>query len=112
MKTELPPIYHWIGKSGKSYPYIVFEFGTRVWDQPGNFIICEQATPLQVMPRKIGKTDDLEGELMRLEMIMHEDLESSPAYVHVRINLNEADSLAEEKDLKELYLPDSIRELF
>lgn len=104
MKTELPPIYHWIGKSGKSYPYLVFEFGGQMWDQPGNYIICDQVTPIQVMPREIGQTDDLADELMRREMNMRECGTSVPAYVHVRINLNEADSLAEENDLKELYL--------
>jgi cation transport regulator ChaC len=104
MKTELPPLYHWIGKSGKTYPYMVFEFGALLWNQPGNYILCDQVTPLQVMPREIGQTDDLADELMRREMNMRECETSVPAYVHVRINLNEADSLAEENDLKELYL--------
>lgn len=110
LNPEQPPLYHWIAKSGKSYPYRVFEYGMLVPNDPGNFIVCDQATPLQVIPMHIGQGNNVAYEMLKYEASgWFTGRKHAHAYVHVRVNEFEADRLAEEKDLKELYQPRSSR---
>lgn len=108
MKTEptVPPCYHWIGKSGEVYPYVVFKFGEQIWRLPGNFIVCDQISPIQLAPIEIDETDDLEFCLIELEQYYKEHGRPAPDYVHVRINIDDEARAAEAQDLKDLYMPD------
>ena len=105
--TAVPPIYHWIGKSGQTYPYLVFPYGTAIWDLPGVYVICDELSPQQIVPVEIGEAESLSNDLMYYDMAQYDDMGSrcrpTPAYVHVRIELDAAARKAEVEDLKALY---------
>lgn len=104
--TAVPLIYHWIGKSGKTYPYLVFPYNTEIWDLPGVYVICDEISPQQIVPVDIGETKSLGNELMYYEMAQYDEesrYRPTPAYVHVRIELDAATRKAEVEDLKTLY---------
>lgn len=101
--SAAPPIYHWIGKSGKTYPYLVFPYGTAIWELPGVFVICDELNPLQIVPVQIGETENLEQDLAYFDMARYDECRPRHAYVHVRIELDAAARKAEAEDLEALY---------
>lgn len=105
--TAVPPIYHWIGKSGQTYPYLVFPYETTIWDLPGVYVICDELSPQQIVPVEIGEAESLEQDLTYYDVAQYDDMNTRdcppPAYVHVRIVLDAAARKAEVEDLKALY---------
>ena len=49
----------WPGKSGKTYAYLVYEFGTTFKQSPGNYIFAKETEPNTLTPFYIGQTGDL-----------------------------------------------------
>jgi hypothetical protein len=49
----------WPGKSGKTYTYRVYEFGTMFKQTPGNYIFAGETKPDTLSPIYIGQTGDL-----------------------------------------------------
>ncbi len=95
----------WPGKSGKTYAYLVYEFGTTFKQSPGNYIFAKETEPNALTPIYIGQTGDLSERFdnhHKMPCIRRE----GATYICVHASSeNEETRQAEESDLIEQWNP-------
>ena len=96
------PTCHWIGNSGTSYKFYIWELPTNFnANQNGNYVYSKQNSEGKWVPVYIGQ-----GDLKERSEKHHKAscIRSKGAtHIHVHLNPKEADRLAEEKDLLARY---------
>ena len=94
------PLYiDWDGKSGREYRYWIYEIGTTINKNPGNYIFTKEVKPDEWSPVYIGQTADLSE---RFESHHKMPCIKQRGGTHIRIHVSSQDEdtrLTEEKDL-------------
>ena len=57
------------GQSGKTYHYWIYTIGTKMYEEPGNYIFVKQTEPNKWTPLYIGQTGNLNERLSDHEML-------------------------------------------
>lgn len=99
------PTILWHGKSGKEYKYWIYPMGTTFNDKKGaNYIFAKEITKGNHKPIYIGETGDLS-----VRFDFHHKMpcikENRATHIHVHLNTNESNRLAEESDLVQKWNP-------
>jgi hypothetical protein len=93
------PFFHWLGQSGKAYPYEIHPLGTAFRALPGNFIYASQSEDGGWIPIYIAQTRDMH---QRLEGHVSADDAIASGATHIHVNFsapNQAARCTEEHDL-------------
>jgi len=97
--------HQWVGKSGETYKYHVYELRfSFAANQPGNYIFAKLNALGQWVPQYIGQTKDLKDRLNDHEKEACAK-SNGATHIHAHLNRTEAARLAEEKDLIEKHNP-------
>jgi hypothetical protein len=87
----------WPGKSGAQYQYWIYPLGSTFNSSPGNYIYSK-LTGAGWIPLYMGQTNDLGVRLANHEKDS-EARRNGATHIHAHTSGNEAQRLAEEKDL-------------
>ncbi len=93
------PFFHWLGQSGKGYPYEIHPIDTPFRALPGNFIYARQSEDGSWIPIYIAQTRDMH---QRLEGHVSRDDAIANGATHIHVNLSAGSQAArctEEHDL-------------
>ena len=88
----------WTGASGRKYVYDVYRPHQRVTQQPGNFIYAKMDDRNRWIPIYIGQGDLTQGAAVEQDRLACIE-EKGATHVHLHVNFDKEDRLAEEKDL-------------
>ena len=91
----------WTGKSGLSYTYYIYPFGTPFEAKPGNYIFASETGFNSFTPIYFGETEDL-SERFDYHHKMPCILRNRATHVHV--HLNERGVLARQAEERDLIL--------
>jgi hypothetical protein len=98
------PTIDWEGKSGKKYRYWIYPIGTTFKDEGGNYAFAKETKPGYWSPQYFGQTKSLKDRLGDHEKEACAK-RNGATHIHAHLNANEADRLAEERDLIQKWNP-------
>jgi len=96
---------NWTGQSGTTYPFWIYIRGTTFKEPcPGIYIHAKETKPHSWTPVYIGQTENINERLTNHEQKQCVD-RNGATHIHIRIITDEAQRLAEEKDLIQKWKP-------